>query len=216
MALLTCKDLVLSYEGQVVVEDLSFTVHAGDYLCIVGENGSGKSTLMKSILGLKTVNKGSIAFGEGLKQNQIGYLPQQTTLQRDFPASVFEVTLSGCLNRRGLRPYYNRGEKYRAEDNLHRMGVAELKKKCYRELSGGQKAKLFFMKMSLEENDVLILDEPTRNFSPMSNPVIRQLLADYQGAILSISHDRKYIGEVCTKVYRLTEDGLQEVSDLPY
>ena len=142
MALITCKDLVLSYEGQVVVEDLSFTVHAGDYLCIVGENGSGKSTLMKSILGLKTVNKGSITFGDQLKQNQIGYLPQQTTLQRDFPASVFEVTLSGCLNRRGWRPYYNRAEKYRAEDNLHRMGVAELKKKCYRELSGGQQQRV--------------------------------------------------------------------------
>lgn len=192
MALLTCKDLVLSYEGQVVVEDLSFTVHAGDYLCIVGENGSGKSTLMKSILGLKTVNKGSIAFGEGLKQNQIGYLPQQTTLQRDFPASVFEVTLSGCLNRRGLRPYYNRGEKYRAEDNLHRMGVAELKKKCYRELSGGQQQRVLLARALCATEKLLLLDEPVAGLDPMATAEFYKIIASLNRegiTIIMVSHD---------------------------
>ncbi len=192
MALITCKDLVLSYEGQVVVEDLSFAVHAGDYLCIVGENGSGKSTLMKSILGLKTVNKGSITFGDQLKQNQIGYLPQQTTLQRDFPASVFEVTLSGCLNRRGWRPYYNRAEKYRAEDNLHRMGVAELKKKCYRELSGGQQQRVLLARALCATEKLLLLDEPVAGLDPMATAEFYKIISSLNKegiTIIMVSHD---------------------------
>ncbi len=192
MALITCKDLVLSYEGQVVVEDLSFTVNAGDYLCIVGENGSGKSTLMKSILGLKTVNKGSITFGDSLKQNQIGYLPQQTTLQRDFPASVFEVTLSGCLNRRRLRPYYSRADKNRAEDNLHRMGMAEFKKKCYRELSGGQQQRVLLARALCATEKLLLLDEPVAGLDPMATAEFYKIIAslNQEGiTIIMVSHD---------------------------
>ena len=101
MALIACKGLSLRYENRLAVEDVSFEIEAGDYVCIVGENGSGKSTLLKGLLGLKTPDAGSISYGEGLKQRMIGYLPQQTVVQKDFPASVYEVVLSGCLNRRG-------------------------------------------------------------------------------------------------------------------
>ena len=90
MALIKCDGISIAYEGQTVVRDLSFWIEQGDYLCIVGENGSGKSTLVKSLLGLKPPFKGQILLGDGLKQDEIGYLPQQTVVQKDFPASVYE------------------------------------------------------------------------------------------------------------------------------
>ena len=120
MAQLRCSDVTLGYEGTAVMEHLSFSVSAGDYLYIVGENGSGKSTLMKAILGLKSPMAGKIETGDGLKPDEIGYLPQQTAVQRDFPASVLEIVRSGCLNRSGLRPFYTRQEKQLALDNMER------------------------------------------------------------------------------------------------
>ena len=113
-ALLACEDLTIGYEGAPVLEKLNFAVNAGDYLYIVGENGSGKSTLMKTILGLTAPLAGKVVVGDGLKRSEIGYLPQQTPVQRDFPASVWEIVLSGCLARCGLRPFYTRAEKARA------------------------------------------------------------------------------------------------------
>ncbi|MEA4934536.1 MAG: ATP-binding cassette domain-containing protein, partial [Lawsonibacter sp.] len=142
MALLTCRNVTLGYEGTKVVEGLNFAVQSGDYLCIVGENGSGKSTLMKTILRLKTPLDGQILTGDGLKQTEIGYLPQQTVVQRDFPASVREIVRSGCLSRCGLRPYYSKEEKRLAEENMEKMGITALAKRCYRELSGGQQQRV--------------------------------------------------------------------------
>ena len=147
MALLTCQDIVLGYDGKRVVEGVSFSVRSGDYLCIVGENGSGKSTLVKTLLRLIPPVEGHILTGDGLKTNEIGYLPQQTTVQRDFPASVGEVVLSGCLNRCGLRPYYQRGEKRLAAENMERLGIARLSKRCYRELSGGQQQRVLLARI---------------------------------------------------------------------
>ena len=108
---LICDQVSVGYDGKAVLQNLNFTVNAGDYLCIVGENGSGKSTLMKTILGLQPPIAGKIETGDGLKQNEIGYLPQQTAAQKDFPASVQEIVLSGCQARCGLRPFYNQQEK---------------------------------------------------------------------------------------------------------
>ena len=123
MAILTCKALRFAYDGSTVLEGVNFSLKAGNYLCIVGENGSGKSTLMKGLLGLKAPAAGQIEFGEGLKSTEIGYLPQQTQLQRDFPASVWEVVLSGCLNSLGRRLHYNAEDKKRSAYNMERMGV---------------------------------------------------------------------------------------------
>ncbi|MBQ8935751.1 MAG: ATP-binding cassette domain-containing protein, partial [Oscillospiraceae bacterium] len=138
MAQLTCQNLTLGYDGREILHDLSFEVNAGEYLCIVGENGSGKSTLMKTILGLQTPISGKILTGEGLKPNEIGYLPQQTVVQRDFPASVWEIVLSGCQSRCGLRPFYRKEEKRLARETMEKLGLTALEKRCYRELSGGQ------------------------------------------------------------------------------
>ena len=140
MAQLIGKDVTLGYEGNVVIEHLNFSVQAGDYLYIVGENGSGKSTLMKAILGLKSPMAGTITTGDGLQPDEIGYLPQQTAVQRDFPASVLEIVRSGCLNHSGFRPFYTKQEKQLALDNMERLGITHLAKRCYRELSGAAAA----------------------------------------------------------------------------
>ncbi len=130
MALLTARDLSLGYDSRIIVRGLNFTVSSGDYLCIVGENGSGKTTLMKMLLGLKEPAGGQILVGDGLKANEIGYLPQQTVVQRDFPASVREIVLSGCQGRNPKRPFYSRGEKELAENNMNRMGIFPLARRC--------------------------------------------------------------------------------------
>ena len=142
MPQLSCKNLTLGYDGKTVVSGLSFDVNKGDYLCIVGDNGSGKSTLMKTILRLQTPISGQVTTGDGVESNEIGYLPQQTAAQKDFPASVLEVVRSGCLNRCGLRPFYNDQEKKIVEDSMARLGIADIAKQCYRELSGGQQQRV--------------------------------------------------------------------------
>ena len=138
MALLSCNNAAFAYDGRRVVSNLNFTVEPGDYLCIVGENGAGKSTLVKGLLGFIKPCEGSVTMGSGLKVNEIGYLPQQTDVQRDFPASVYEVVLSGCLNSLGMRPFYTKDHRERAEAMMDRLSITALKKSCYRELSGGQ------------------------------------------------------------------------------
>ena len=111
MVQLTCKNLSVGYEGKEILHNINFSINQGDYLCIVGENGSGKSTLMKTILGLHSPMSGKIITENGLASTKIGYLPQQTVVQRDFPASVKEIVISGCQSRCGFRPFYNRAEK---------------------------------------------------------------------------------------------------------
>ena len=142
MALMECRDVCLGYEGKTILEDINFELKGGEYLFIVGENGTGKSTLIKGLLRLKKPMSGSILLGDGLKANEIGYLPQQTVTQKDFPASVYEVVLSGRLNSLGLRPFYGRRDKQDAMDILRLMGIEHLKNKCYQDLSGGQQQRV--------------------------------------------------------------------------
>ena len=193
MAILTCRDLTLAYEGKKVVEGLTFTVESGEYLCIVGENGSGKSTLMKTILRLKAPLSGQISTGDGLKQTEIGYLPQQTVVQKDFPASVREIVLSGCLNRCGFRPYYSREEKALAEMNMGKMGIASLAKRCYRELSGGQQQRVLLARALCATRKLLLLDEPVAGLDPKVTAemyaLIEKLNRDEGITVVMISHD---------------------------
>ena len=192
MPQLICQNLTLGYEGKTVVSDLTFEVDTGDYLCIVGENGSGKSTLMKTIIKLKSPMSGHITMGEGLAQNEIGYLPQQTVVQKDFPASVREVVRSGCLNRCGLRPYYSHAEKQLAEDNMARLGIASLAKRCYRELSGGQQQRTLLARALCATRKILLLDEPAAGLDPKAAAEMYDLIAklnDGGTTIIMISHD---------------------------
>ena len=192
MPQLTCQNLTLGYEGKTVISGLSFAVEAGDYLCIVGENGSGKSTLMKTILRLKTPDSGQIITDDGLTSKEIGYIPQQTAAQKDFPASVREVVRSGCLNRCGLRPFYNRREKQMAEENMEKLGIAPLAKRCYRELSGGQQQRVLLARALCATRKILLLDEPAAGLDPKASAEMYTLIEALNRdgiTIIMISHD---------------------------
>lgn len=192
MPQLTCQDLTLGYDGKVVLSEVSFTVNDGEYLCVLGDNGSGKSTLMKTILRLKTPMSGKILTGNGLTADEIGYLPQQTAIQKDFPASVREVVRSGCLNRRGLRPYYNSEEKQRAEQNMEKLGILPIAKRCYRELSGGQQQRVLLARALCATKKILLLDEPIAGLDPTATAEMYGLikkLNDDGITVIMISHD---------------------------
>ncbi len=192
MALLTIQDLTLGYESRAILDGLNFTVDAGDYLCIVGENGSGKSTLMKTLLHLTEPLGGQILVGDGLKRNEIGYLPQQTVVQKDFPAFVREIVLSGCQGRCGLRPFYNKEEKRIAKENMERMGIAELADRCYRDLSGGQQQRVLLARALCATRKVLLLDEPVSGLDPKVTAEMYDLIAELNRegiTIIMISHD---------------------------
>ena len=176
MAIITVKDTSFAYEGRTVLEDVSFTLSAGDYLCVVGENRSGKSTLIKGLLGLKQPERGSILFGEGLKPTEIGYLPQQTQLQHDFPASVGEVVLSGCLNALGRRLHYNAEDRERARMNMERMGIEELVNKSYQDLSGGQQQRVLLARALCATKKLLLLDEPVTGLDPIATGEMYNLI----------------------------------------
>lgn len=193
MLLLECKDLCLGYNKNILVQNLSFNVSAGDYLCIVGENGSGKSTLMRTILGLQKAIDGQINFDGGLQKNQIGYLPQQTQVQRDFPASVYEIVVSGCQSSAGMRPFYNKEEKQRAFKNMKRLGILALAKRCYRDLSGGQQQRVLLARALCATQKMLLLDEPITGLDPAAAEEMYRLVKDLNVndkiAVVMISHD---------------------------
>ncbi|MFV0313563.1 MAG: metal ABC transporter ATP-binding protein [Anaerotignum sp.] len=192
MAQLTCQDLTLGYDGKTVIKDLNFSVNTGDYLYIIGANGSGKSTLMKTILNLHAPFKGIITVGDGLKPSEIGYLPQQTIVQKDFPASVWEIVLSGCLNRCGLRPFYNAKEKELAKQNIEKMGITHLAKRCFRELSGGQQQRVLLARALCATEKMLLLDEPVSGLDPQVTKEMYELIQDLNESgitVIMISHD---------------------------
>lgn len=193
MAILKCENASFAYDGRTVLENVSFSMDAGDYLCVVGENGSGKSTLIKGLLGLKAPESGTISYLDGLRSTEIGYLPQQTRTQRDFPASVSEVVLSGCLNRLGGRFHYGREEKERAAENMERMGIDELKNASYQELSGGQQQRVLLARALCATKRLLLLDEPVTGLDPIATGEMYNLiklvnLCDGISVIM-VSHD---------------------------
>ncbi|MDD6011434.1 MAG: ABC transporter ATP-binding protein [Oscillospiraceae bacterium] len=192
MSLISCKNVCLKYENTCVVSDLSFEVEAGDYLCIVGENGSGKSTLIKAILGLKETASGHLHMGEGLTGKQIGYLPQQTTAQKDFPASVYEVVLSGCLAGKNGRIFYSSEQKKLARENMEKLDILSMKDRCYRELSGGQQQRVLLARALCATKKMLLLDEPVNGLDPLVTAdfysIIRKLNAEGITVIM-VSHD---------------------------
>lgn len=193
MAQLTCQNLCVGYDGKSVLQDLNFEVFAGDYLCIVGENGSGKSTLMKTILGLQPPISGRILTGDGLRKNEIGYLPQQTQVQKDFPASVREIVLSGCQGRCGSRPFYNKEEKQLASDAMEKMQITRLARCCYRELSGGQQQRVLLARALCATRKMLLLDEPVSGLDPKVTAEMYALIEKLNRkdgiTVIMISHD---------------------------
>ena len=174
-----CKDVTLGYENKVVAKNLNFKIDQGDYLCVVGENGTGKSTLIKTLLGLiKPLNGEVIANVQGKNHKGVGYLPQQTQAQKDFPASVWEVVLSGVLNNDHRCPFYNKKDKAEAEKNMEKLNILDLKKRCYRELSGGQQQRVLLARALCATDSVLILDEPVTGLDPAASMELYETIKD--------------------------------------
>lgn len=193
MPLITCNNLSLAYDGVVVASDISFSIEESDYLCVVGENGSGKSTLIKGILGLIPSAGGSIEFAPELKRTEIGYLPQQTQIQKDFPASVYEVVLSGCLNSRGMRPFYSGKERRKAAENMDLLALTGMADECFRDLSGGQRQRVLLARALCATRKLLLLDEPAAGLDPIvareMYDIISMLNHEKGVAIIMITHD---------------------------
>lgn len=193
MSLITCENLSLGYEGKAILSGLNFNINAGDYFCVVGENGSGKSTLMKTLLNLTPPISGKITLGDDLKRTDIGYLPQQTIVQKDFPASVREIVLSGCQSRCGLRPFYNKEEKNMADSAMRKMRIDNLANHCYRDLSGGQQQRVLLARALCATKKVLILDEPVSGLDPKVTAEMYKLIDELNKkdgiTIIMISHD---------------------------
>lgn len=210
--LLKCEHVDFGYENQDAVIDVNIEVNTGDYICIVGENGSGKSTLMKGILGLLKPTAGKILITDELKKAGIGYLPQQTAAQKDFPATVYEVVLSGCLGKRGNRPFYSKKEKDAAEVNMERLGIMDLKKHCYRDLSGGQQQRTLIARALCATDKLLILDEPITGLDPSAAQdfyhIVKNLNQKGQVAILMVSHDIANIVHQADKILHMQQKAL--------
>ena len=205
-----CQDLKLGFGANILVEHLSFTIEKGSYLCIVGENGAGKSTLLRALLGLLKPLSGSITLGEGLQRREIGYLPQQTFVQRDFPASVREVVLSGCQGRCGLRPFYNREEKQIAEKAMEQMEITGLAETCYRDLSGGQQQRVLLARALCASDKLLVLDEPVSGLDPKMAETMYRLVARINRemgiTIIMISHDVREAIPYATHILHMDKD----------
>lgn len=189
--LIVCRDLSLGYEGQSVLSHLNLHIKSGDYLCVVGDNGSGKSTLMRGLLGLLPPLSGSIERAEELERGAVGYLPQQTRAQRDFPATVEEVVLSGFLNRKGL--FYSAAQRSQALMNLGKLGALELRAKSYRDLSGGQQQRVLLARALCAASRLLILDEPVTGLDPAAAQDLYKTL-NYLNkkegmAVVMVTHD---------------------------
>ena len=210
MSQLECKNLTLGYGTKTIIENLSFKVNKGDYLCILGENGSGKTTLMKTILRLLKPLSGTISTGDGLLPDEISYLPQQTEVQRDFPASVYEIVLSGCQSRCGKRPFYNKEEKQLALAAMEKLGISHLAKKCYRELSGGQRQRTLLARALCAAQKMLLLDEPVTGLDPAATEemytLIQQLNKDGI-TIIMISHDTEAALKYASHVLHIGTSG---------
>ncbi|MBR1760540.1 MAG: ABC transporter ATP-binding protein [Schwartzia sp.] len=206
MAQIVCENLSLGYGGKTIVENLSFSVEAGMYLCIVGENGAGKSTLMKALLGLRPPLSGRVVFGDGLEKRDIGYLSQQTDVQKDFPASVREIVRSGFQGRMGFRPFYRREEKERAEKNMERMGIAALAGRCYRDLSGGQQQRVLLARALCATEKLLLLDEPVSGLDPAVTADMYRIIGEMHRSgvtIVMITHDVREALPAATHILRL-------------
>jgi zinc transport system ATP-binding protein len=207
--MIDCKNVTMSYDNYIAVKNVSFKVEQGDYLCIVGENGSGKSTLMKGILKLLPLVSGSIEF-DGIEQREIGYLPQQTIVQKDFPASVYEVILSGCLSKRGFWPFYSKKEKTLADEKMIQLDIKHLKNKSYRDLSGGQQQRVLLARALCSTDKLIVLDEPVTGLDPVVTvelyQLIKRLNSDLGVAVIMISHDIHGVLPYVNKILHLNKE----------
>ncbi len=210
MSLIQAEKVALAYDTVPVATDIDFVVETGNYLCIVGENGSGKSTLVKAILGLHPVFAGKLTVSDEARRGGIGYLPQHTPAQRDFPASVREIVRSGCLRRAGMRPFLRASDKQLAEDAMVRMGIDHLAEKCYRELSGGQQQRVLLARAFCATGPLIVLDEPIAGLDPLAMTEMYRMIADLNRegvAVIMVSHDVAAAVNYATHILHIGKTG---------
>lgn len=208
MSIIKVSNASMGYDGKTVVSNLSISIEDGEYVCIVGENGSGKTTLMKCLLGLLPLQSGSVSYGDGLCKNEIGYLPQKTVLQKDFPASVYEVVLSGCLNKKHTF-FYSKEQKKTALKNMELTGIASLQKKCFRELSGGQQQRVLLSRALCATHKLLILDEPVTGLDPKATADMYALISTLNKkgiTVIMVSHDVTAAVNNASKILHLSRN----------
>lgn len=208
MRYIKCNNLEIGYNGQVVLSNLNFEVNEGDYLCIIGENGAGKSTLMKTLMSLQDKKSGEIIFENGINRNEIGYLPQQTFIQKDFPATVMEVVLSGTISKLKFRPFYSNKEKQRALKEMKRLSIDNLAKKSFKDLSGGQQQRVLLARALCSTDKLIMLDEPATGLDPLVTKDFYSLLNELNKSgitIVMISHDLSVL-ENASHILSLNKD----------
>ncbi len=208
MSLINCDKISLSYDSRTVISDLSFSVEQGDYLCIIGENGSGKSTLIKALLGLKSPSSGKIKYGDGLKSSEIGYLPQRSANQNDFPALAFEVVLSGRLSSNKFHPFYTKADKEAALFNLSRLGISDLKNRSFSELSGGQQQRVLLARALCATKKLILLDEPISGLDHSAASEFYSIIKKINSegiTVIMVSHDLVPALSSATKVLQLND-----------
>lgn len=206
MIQISAENLTLGYDSKIILQNLNFYIEEGDYLCIIGENGSGKTTLMKTLLGLLKPIDGKIKFLNGIEKNQIGYLPQQTDVQKDFPASVKEIVISGFQSKMNGRPFYTKKEKAEALKNMQLLGIENLAKKSYRELSGGQQQRVLLARALCATNKMILLDEPVTGLDPAATNEMYTLIKELnnQGiTIIMITHDTNCALKYANKILEI-------------
>lgn len=212
MAILTCKNASFGYDGEVVLSGIDFTLCGAEYMCILGENGAGKSTLVKGILGLISPVAGEIEFGEGLRACEVGYLPQQTQVQKSFPASVLEVVLSGRINSMGMRPFYNRKDREDAVKKLELMGMKGMERRSFQELSGGQKQRVLLARAMCAAGRLILLDEPVSGLDPSATTDLYELIADINKnmgmTVIMVSHDTQAAVKYASHIMQLSHTQL--------
>ena len=208
MSQILCREVALGYYGQTVCEHVSFTVEAGDCLCIVGDNGSGKSTLMRALLNLKAPQSGEILLSDGIRRSDIGYLPQQNDSQKDFPASVWEVVLSGCVMKDDFRFFAGKNSRRTAQKALDELGLSELRKRPFRELSGGQQQRVLLARALCAARKILVLDEPTAGLDPQATDqmyeAIRRLHRELGVTVVMVTHDLSAVVRLATSVLHMS------------
>ena len=196
MNIINGENIYIKYDDEYIIKDLSFKVEDNDYLCIIGENGSGKTTLMKAILGLIKIDQGNITFNNDLKNNEIAYLPQTNNIQKDFPATVKEVVLSGCLNRLEKRFFYNQEDKDLALKNIEKLNITNIINKSFKNLSGGQKQRVLLARALSANKKILLLDEPVTGLDPKTTKELYKIIKELNDeglTIIMISHDIKEV-----------------------
>lgn len=202
------ENLTLGYNGKGVAKGITFAVDSGDYLCVIGENGVGKSTLLKSLLELMKPIDGKISVA--VPKNEIGYLPQQDDIQRDFPASVWEIVLSGCLNQSGFRPFYSKSAKQTAKFNIERANISNLTRACYRELSGGQQQRVLLARALCSAKKMIVLDEPTSGLDPIATQEMYKVISNINKndgiTVVMVSHDVENAVKYANKILSIGKD----------